>query len=85
MNSHTRPSILQNVDAEVAIQIANSRGISQMDGLRIFLASETHEMLTDDALKLWHLSPIAIFDLWENEIATGDPRNSLYIRGDEIE
>lgn len=28
---------------------------------------------------------LAIFDMWENEIETGDPRNSLYLRGDEIE
>ena len=55
-----------------------------MEALRIFLASETHEMLLDDDLKLWYLSPLAIYDLWENERATGDPRNSLYIRGDEI-
>ncbi|MBQ1925116.1 MAG: hypothetical protein II180_03240 [Proteobacteria bacterium] len=81
----TRPSILQNIDAEVAAQIAHSRDLSPLDGLRLFLASETHEMLLDDRLKLWYLSPIAIFDMWENEIATGDPRNSLYIKGDEIE
>ena len=85
MNNRTRPSILQNIDAEVAFQIAQSRNITPMNGLRLFLASITHEMLLDDSLKLWYLSPLAIFDMWENEIASGDPRNSLYIRGDEIE
>ena len=38
----------------------------------------------DDDLKMWHFSPLAVFDMWENEQATGDPRNSLYLRGDEI-
>lgn len=41
-------------------------------------------MLLDDDLKMWHFSPLAIFDMWENEQATGNPRNSLYLRGDEI-
>ena len=64
--------------------IAKNREISEMDALRLFLASETHAMLVDDALKLWHFSPLAVYDMWETEEATGDPRNSLYLRGDEI-
>lgn len=55
-----------------------------MDGLNLFLGSETHRMLTDASLKMWYFSPVATYDMWENEIVTGDPRNSLYIRGDEI-
>lgn len=82
--NRTRPSILQNIDASVAREIAQSRGVSDMDGLRMFMSSETHRMLEDDDLRLWYFSPLAIFDMWENEIATGDPRNSLYIRGDEF-
>ena len=82
--NRTRPSILQNVDAMVAREIARSRDISDMDALRLFAASETHRMLVDDDLKLWYFSPLAIFDMWENEIATGDPRNSLYLRVDEV-
>ena len=82
--NRTRPSILQNVDAMVAREIARSRDISDMDALRLFAASETHHMLVDDDLKLWYFSPLAIFDMWENEVATGDPRNSLYLRGDEV-
>lgn len=85
MGERTRASILQNFDAEISVLIATSRGISEMEGLRLFLDSQTHQMLTDDSLKLWHFSPLAVFDMWENEIATGDPRNSLYLRGDELE
>ena len=84
MIKRTRASILQNFDPEVAAQIAKSRAIPLMDGLRLFLNSETHEMLVDDSLKLWYFSPLVLYDMWENEIATGDPRNSLYLRSDEI-
>ncbi len=84
MSKRTAPSILQTFDAELARLIAENREISEMDALRLFLASETHAMLADDDLKLWHFSPLVIYDLWENEEAAGDQRNSLYIRGDEV-
>lgn len=85
MMNKTSPSILQNIDSEVSLLIAKSRGISELEALRIFLNSATHKMVLDDDLKLWYFSNIAIFDMWECEEATGDPRNSLYLRGDEIE
>ena len=84
MSERTRASILQNYDAELAVLIAKKNGIKVMEGLRQFLSSKTHEMLVNDDMKLWYFSPLAIFDMWENEIATGDPGNSLYLRGDEI-
>lgn len=85
MRENTRPSIMQNFDTELAALISKSRGVSLMDGLRIFLKSQTHEMLLDNEMRLWYFSPLAIFDMWENEAATGDPGNSLYLRGDEID
>ena len=69
----------------VSGNIADSRGISKMDVLRLFLSSETHEMLTDYELKMRHFSPCVLFDLWEHEAATGDPRNSLYLRGMKLD
>ncbi|MBQ9955074.1 MAG: hypothetical protein IJO87_06565 [Eggerthellaceae bacterium] len=85
MTDRTRPSIMQAYDTEVTSLIARSRNIGDMDALRLFLGSETRAMLADNNLRLWHFSPLAVFDMWENEIATGDPRNSLYLRGDELE
>jgi len=60
------------------------RAMTEIEALETFINSETYRMVCDPELKMWELAPLAIFDLWENEIATGDPRNSLYIRGDEI-
>lgn len=85
MTKRTEPSILQNFDTEIAGMISENRQISLLDALRIFLRSKTHAMLQDDDMKLWYFSPLAVFDMWENEEATGDPGNSLYLRGDEIE
>ena len=85
MRENTRPSIMQNFDTELAALISKSRGVSLMDGLRIFLKSQTHGMLLDNEMRLWYFRLLAIFDMWENEEATGDPGNSLYLRGDEID
>lgn len=85
MTERTSPSILQNYDTEIAGMIAENRGISEMDALRLFLNSKTHAMLEDNELKLWYFSSLAIYDMWETEEATGDPGNSLYLRSDEIE
>ena len=84
MNKRTSPSILQTFDAEVSGLIAKNREITELEALRLFLASETHAMLVNDDMKLWHFSPLAVFDMWESEEATGDPRNSSYLRGDEV-
>ncbi len=84
MTKRTRASILQNFDPQLALMIAKSRKIDLIGGLRLFLKSKTHEMLADDNMKIWYFSPLVVFDMWENEVATGDPRNSLYLRADEI-
>ena len=85
MNNRTRASILQTYDVEVSKMIDNRKNISEMDVFHLFASSEIHRMLEDVNLRMWYFSPLAIFDMWENEIETGDPRNSLYLRGDEIE
>lgn len=57
-------------------------GFAEMEAIRKFLESETYQMLINPGLDLYKGSPHIIFDLWVHERATGNPRNSLYIRGD---
>jgi len=85
MKNRTSLAILQHIDSEVSLLIAKSRNISELEALRLFLNSKIHEMLQNNELKLWYYNSIAIFDMWEHEEVTGDPKNSLYLRGDEIE
>lgn len=48
--------------------------------MRSFIFSKTYKMLSDSELEMWDFSPFGIFDMWEAEQVTGDPRNSLYLR-----
>ena len=57
-------------------------GMSQMDASRDFLMSETHSMLEHADYAMWEFSARAIFDMWEAEKVTGDPRNSAFLRSE---
>lgn len=73
---------LQFFDKFVTDLIIQKYGFNEMQAIREFIQSETYQMLNDPELALYQVSPHIIFDLWENEKITGEPRNSLYIRGD---
>lgn len=57
-------------------------GLDQMSAARAFLTSETHQMLENADMAMWEFSERAIFDMWEAERITGDPRNSVYLRSE---
>lgn len=56
--------------------------LTEMDAAREFLLSETHRMLEDADMAMWEFSARAIFDMWEAEKITGNPRNSVHLRGE---
>lgn len=67
---------------KVTQMIAEKYGVEPLVALRRFLFSQTYKMLTDTELEMWDFSPFGIFDMWEAEQVTGNPRNSLYLRRD---
>ncbi|MCQ2588616.1 MAG: hypothetical protein MJ174_10910 [Treponema sp.] len=80
--SEQLPYILQFYDKEVSLLISNKYGYSIMDAYRKFLFSKTYNMLSNPDLEMWEFSPAGIFDMWEVELSTGEPRNSIYLRRD---
>ena len=69
-------------DRYVIQQIINKYGMIPMEAARRFLTSRTHEMLEDSSYRLLSFPERAVFDMWEAEQITGDPRNSVYVRGE---
>ena len=67
---------------KVLRMIVDKYVIEPLWALRKFLFSETYRMLINEELEMWDFSPFGIFDMWEAEQVTGDPRNSLYLRRD---
>ena len=76
------PSSLDYYNKKVIHRIMDKYAMDQMDACRSFLTSETHRMLEDESLAMWDFSERAIFDMWEAEKVTGDPRNSVYLRSE---
>lgn len=74
--------LLDHYDRNVVHCIMDQYGLEAVDAVRAFLTSETHQMLEDADLAMWEFSERAIFDMWETEKRTGDPRNSVYLRGE---
>lgn len=70
-------------DKEVVGLISEKYNMRPMDALESFLSSETYEMFCDSDLRMTDIPPAGIFDMWENEQVTGNPRNSLYIGRDD--
>ena len=74
--------VIDYFDRQVIELIINKYGMQPMDAIRAFIISETHNMLEDAELGLGNYPAAALMDMWEAEKITGDPRNSIYIRGE---
>ena len=72
-------------DRQVIYLIKAKYGIEDMKAIHSFLFSETYQMLLDPLTEVYSFSPQIVFEMWESEMITGDPRNSQYIRGEENE
>lgn len=82
MNYKFIPFLWDFYDKEVIGHICRNYNLSTKDALRKFMFSETYRMLCDIKLEMWDFAPLAIFDMWETEQVTGNPRDSIYIKGD---
>lgn len=76
------PEILDYYNEEVVMMISEKYKMSHMEALKAFVNSKTHKMLEDENLGMTEFGAGAIFEIWESEKETGDPRNSDYIRGE---
>ena len=71
--------LLDFFDRHVCAQIQERYGYAELEALRRFTSSQTYRLLAQEDLGLWTFSPLAVLDMWETELATGDPRNSVYL------
>lgn len=76
------PDVIKYYDREVTALMAEKYGFDPMEALRTFLSSQTHAMLEDRDFGMTDFGPFGVFDIWEAEKVTGNPRNSVYIRAE---
>jgi hypothetical protein len=80
--NRTEPEVIDYYNVEVVMMIAEKYGLSQMDSLKAFASSKTHEMLENIDYGMTDFGAKALFEIWECEKVTGDPKNSIYIKGE---
>ena len=56
---------------QVVEAIAASHAWDEITASERFYRSELYALLEDEETKLWHLSPLALRDMFEEEITTG--------------
>jgi hypothetical protein len=76
------PEIIDYYNGEIIMMIVEKYGLNQMDALKTFVSSKTHEMLENADYGMTDFGAKAIFEIWECEKITGDPKNSVYIKGE---
>lgn len=76
------PEVIDYYNNEAVMLIMEKYGFNQMEAFKIFVQSETHEMLENEDCGMTDFGAKAIFEIWECEKVTGNPRNSIYIRGE---
>lgn len=77
-----KPEVIDYYNNEAVMLIMEKYGFNQMEAFKIFVQSETHEMLENEDCGMTDFGAKAIFEIWECEKVTGNPRNSIYIRGE---
>jgi len=51
--------------------IMDNRKLVAIEATKLFYNSEIYAMLENEASKLWHLSPLTLYELLEEELETG--------------
>lgn len=54
----------------VALIIKNDN-FSEFDALNKFYQSKVYELLSKEETKLWHYSPLTVYNMWKQESETG--------------
>ena len=74
------PEILDFYDVEVIRRIMEKYGYDEKTAAVKFFESQTYRMLVNPDMGMCRFGPDGIFDVWENELITGRPQTSQYIK-----
>jgi hypothetical protein len=64
-------ALLTILNPPVVQLIMKNRKLTNIEATTLFYNSALYAMLENEASKLWHLSPLTLYELLEEELATG--------------
>jgi len=71
MNDKKFESMLIFLVPEVVSIIVHTNKITETEAIQMFYSSKVYELLEDEKTKLWHFSPLTLFNIFDEEQKTG--------------
>jgi hypothetical protein len=65
-------ALLSLINPAVIQMIMDNRDLTNIEAARLFYNSDLYSMMENEASKLWHLSPLTLYELFEEELTTGN-------------
>lgn len=56
---------------QVADLIIKEYSVTDVEATKMFYSSKTYELLSREQTKVWHFSPLTLFNIWKEEKETG--------------
>ena len=71
MNNEKLSALLAILNPAVIQLIIEKKGIINTEATKMFYNSDLYAMLENEKSKLWHLSPLTLYELLDEELSTG--------------
>jgi len=71
MTSEKLSALLTVMTPSVVQLIMDNKNLSNIEAAKLFYNSALYAMLENEASKLWHLSPITLYELLNEELSSG--------------
>jgi len=72
MNPEKLSALLTVLNPAIIQMIMEGRGLSNIEATNLFYNSELYAVMENESSKLWHLSPLTLYELFIEEITTGN-------------
>jgi hypothetical protein len=71
MTSEKLSALLAVLNPSIVQLIMNNRKLTNVEATKLLYNSALYAMLENEASKLWHLSPLTLYELLDEELTTG--------------
>jgi hypothetical protein len=71
VNSEKLSALLALLNPPIIELIMKNRGLTTIEAAKLLYTSALYAMLENEQSKLWHISPLTLYELLEEELATG--------------
>jgi len=64
-------ALLTILNPSIVQLIMENKNLSNIEATKLFYNSALYAMMENEASKLWHLSPLVLYELLDEELTTG--------------